>query len=250
VGAARSLSVVAGRRLRDVAALDYTPQTIRLKGTVMARPTDEEIVRWLERYCSSIEVTTPDGVTAGWANDPAVASPFRAWIASILKRHPELLGPGDNEDDRFLWGLPAALIKRCYGTAPGNELESGKIASPESSAALAANAFGLFLIAPSELPPLPRCDAHGWPTVWLDIETTLRLPWPGGEHPCLDAVVETATALIGVESKRFEPFATPHNAPFPMHTGETNGENRWPVTNACGICFATAQASPQGHLCT
>jgi len=29
--------------------------------------------------------------------------------------------------------------------APGNEIESGKFASPESSAALVANAFGLFL---------------------------------------------------------------------------------------------------------
>ena len=34
----------------------------------------------------------------------------------------------------------------------------------------------------------------------------MRFPWPGGRHPWLDAVVETETHVIGVESKRFEPF--------------------------------------------
>ena len=33
-----------------------------------------------------------------------------------------------------------------------------------------------------------------------------RFPWSGGRHPWLDAVVWTATQLIGVESKRYEPF--------------------------------------------
>lgn len=32
------------------------------------------------------------------------------------------------------------------------------------------------------------------------------LPWRGGRHPWLDAAVETANCLIGVESKRYEPF--------------------------------------------
>ncbi len=31
-------------------------------------------------------------------------------------------------------------------------------------------------------------------------------PGAGGRHPWLDAAIETATQLIGVESKRFEPF--------------------------------------------
>ena len=34
----------------------------------------------------------------------------------------------------------------------------------------------------------------------------MRFPWRGGRHPWLDAAVETGTHLIGVESKRFEPF--------------------------------------------
>lgn len=34
----------------------------------------------------------------------------------------------------------------------------------------------------------------------------MRFPWQGGRHPWLDAAVVTGTHLIGVESKRFEPF--------------------------------------------
>ena len=34
----------------------------------------------------------------------------------------------------------------------------------------------------------------------------MRFPWSGGRHPCLDALIETRVALIGVESKRYEPF--------------------------------------------
>ncbi len=33
----------------------------------------------------------------------------------------------------------------------------------------------------------------------------MRFPWAGGRHPCLDVLVETGTALIGIESKRYEP---------------------------------------------
>ena len=31
-------------------------------------------------------------------------------------------------------------------------------------------------------------------------------PWRGGRHPVLDCLVETPSALIGIESKRFEPY--------------------------------------------
>jgi hypothetical protein len=106
----------------------------------------------------------------------------------------------------LLPGLPADRILACYRNAPGKEIESGKFASPESSAALAANAFGYFLGRANDLPPLPGCDDLGWPAEDIDLEVLLRFPWSGGRHPCLDAVVETDTALIGIESKRFEPF--------------------------------------------
>ncbi|ANY77487.1 hypothetical protein BB934_03990 [Microvirga ossetica] len=34
----------------------------------------------------------------------------------------------------------------------------------------------------------------------------MRFPWSGGRHPCLDLLVETSDTLIGVESKRYEPY--------------------------------------------
>lgn len=40
----------------------------------------------------------------------------------------------------------------------------------------------------------------------VDVEYCARFPWSGGRHPWLDAVVETATHLVGVESKRYEPY--------------------------------------------
>jgi hypothetical protein len=102
--------------------------------------------------------------------------------------------------------LSAERILAEYAAAPGNEIESGKFLSPESSAALAANAFGLFLDRAGDLPPLPGTEDCGWPAYKVGLEKVVRFPWSGGHHPCLDALIETGTALIGVESKRFEPF--------------------------------------------
>ena len=40
----------------------------------------------------------------------------------------------------------------------------------------------------------------------MALEAIVRFPWTGGRHPCLDVLIATSTALIGVESKRYEPF--------------------------------------------
>jgi hypothetical protein len=40
----------------------------------------------------------------------------------------------------------------------------------------------------------------------VEVEYCARFPWSGGKHPRLDAIVITDTHLIGVESKRYEPF--------------------------------------------
>lgn len=105
----------------------------------------------------------------------------------------------------LLPGLPIDLIRASFAAAPGNEIASGKFASDESSAALAANAFGPFLARPADLQP-PTGAAWGWPASSVRLEATLRFPWKGGRHPCLDALIETPVAVIGVESKRYEPF--------------------------------------------
>ncbi|MEZ5796897.1 MAG: hypothetical protein R3D63_05020 [Paracoccaceae bacterium] len=107
-------------------------------------------------------------------------------------------------DPSFLPGVPADRVLAALRRSPGNELASGKFASPESSAALAANAFGWFLDRPADLPPLPGVPM-GQPEE-VEIEAEMRFPWRGGRHPWLDAAIATATTLVGVESKRYEPF--------------------------------------------
>lgn len=42
----------------------------------------------------------------------------------------------------------------------------------------------------------------------------MRFPWSGGRHPWLDVAVETETHLIGIESKRFEPYRDTKTAHF------------------------------------
>ena len=108
---------------------------------------------------------------------------------------------------RFLLGVPGPKIEAILNAAPGNELPR-KFDNPESSAALAANAFGFFLDRPRDLPPLPGCDGETWPARSLALEAEVRFPWSGGRHPVLDCLVTTPSALIGVESKRFEPYRT------------------------------------------
>ena len=104
----------------------------------------------------------------------------------------------------FLPGVPAEAVLAALQRSPGNEVGSGKFDSPESSSALAANAFGWFLERPDLLPPLPGVPM-GKP-VGLEIEAEMRFPWSGGRHPWLDVAITTATTLVGVEAKRYEPF--------------------------------------------
>ena len=107
--------------------------------------------------------------------------------------------------ERFLPGVPGPKIKAIFR----KEIANGNFNSPESSAALAANAFGFFLDRPRDLPPLPGCSGETWPARSLALEAEVRFPWSGGRHPVLDCLVTTPSALIGIESKRFEPYRTP-----------------------------------------
>jgi hypothetical protein len=106
---------------------------------------------------------------------------------------------------QFLQGVAADHVIGRLRAAGGKEIESGKLASPESSAALAVNTFGWFVERPHLLPPLPGLAHTGMPRM-VDVEYCARFPWSGGRHPWLDAVVETDTHLIGIESKRYEPY--------------------------------------------
>ena len=106
---------------------------------------------------------------------------------------------------QFLPGIPASHVLGRLAKSGGKEIESGKLSSPESSAALAVNCFGWFIERPEQLPPLRGLETAGVPEL-VDVEFCARFPWSGGRHPWLDAVLQTPTMLIGIESKRFEPF--------------------------------------------
>ncbi|MEG3155143.1 hypothetical protein [Sphingomonas sp. RB1R13] len=107
--------------------------------------------------------------------------------------------------EAFLPGVPASHVLHRLEMAGGNEVASGKLVHPESSAALAVNAFGWFIERPAAFPPLPGC-AHAGAAEQVEVEYCARFPWAAGRHPWLDAAIMTASHLIGVESKRFEPF--------------------------------------------
>lgn len=114
-------------------------------------------------------------------------------------------------DEWLLPGLPAERILAAYAATAGKEIERGKLANPESSAALVANAFGFFLNRPAFLPQLPGGSDWNGPAGSIELEATLRFPWYGGRHPCLDVLITTEHVVIGIESKRYEPFrCKPH----------------------------------------
>ena len=117
-------------------------------------------------------------------------------------------------NERWLPGVPGDEITAIFNRAPGNEIATGKFDSPESSAALAANAFGFFLKRLHQLPPLWGCENVTWPAKFVALESTMRFPWRGGRHPILDVLIATASGLIGIESKRFEPFRAKPNPVF------------------------------------
>jgi len=104
----------------------------------------------------------------------------------------------------LLPGISEAYVRARLERSPGNEL-SGKFASPVSSASLAANCFAWFHEKPEMLPPLPGLPVDSSPER-IEIEYKTAFPWRGGHHPWLDAAVLSQHLLIGIESKRYEPF--------------------------------------------
>ena len=77
--------------------------------------------------------------------------------------------------EEFLPGISAQLVRAAYTAAPGNEIDSGKLHSPDSSAALAVNALGWFIDRPGLLPPFPGAEAAG-PAESVEIECCARFP--------------------------------------------------------------------------
>ncbi len=102
-------------------------------------------------------------------------------------------------DPVFLPGVPAEAVHASLGRLPGSDFDS-----PDSSSALVANTFGWFLDRPRQLLPLPGVPMGLPETVELGVE--MQLPMRSTRHPRLDAVVTTPTTLVGIASKRYQPF--------------------------------------------
>jgi len=129
---------------------------------------------------------------------------FESGIAPV--RCEETAIPMSQPQPDFLPGVPARYVLERLAKADGHEMSSGKLLSPESSAALAVNTFGWFHDRPERLPPFAMLGQDiSSPTV-VEVEYRARFPWSGGRHPWLDAWAETSEAVIGIESKRFEPY--------------------------------------------
>ena len=73
------------------------------------------------------------------------------------------------------------MFRARLATAGGDEIGTGKLQHPESSVALAVNAFGWFIERPTDLPPLPGTEVMGTPER-VEVEHCARLPWRGGRH--------------------------------------------------------------------
>lgn len=65
-----------------------------------------------------------------------------------------------------------------------------------------------------ELLSLPSGCLGGHEAQGVELEAQMRFPWSGGLHPWLDVGVQTAERLIGIESKRYEPFRDHKTATF------------------------------------
>ena len=120
------------------------------------------------------------------------------------------------EQPRWLDGVPGEELEAFINAAPGNEIATGQFDNPMSSSRLAANAFGYFFNRPGELADLPGCEEEEWPALSLAIEKPVGLPREVGRHSWLDALIETPSALIGVESKRYETFFGHQNEEEPI----------------------------------
>jgi hypothetical protein len=104
----------------------------------------------------------------------------------------------------FLPGVPADAVTAALLRSAGSEMSLGKFDSPESSDALVANGFGWFLDKPGLLPGLPSVPMGRPASIELEVE--FRFPWKGGFHPWAEVAITTATTLVGVVAKRYEPF--------------------------------------------
>ena len=117
--------------------------------------------------------------------------------------------------ERFLPGVPGEQIEEIYNTAPGKRNRKGQVRQPGIISRSRREHLRFLPQSTGDLPPLPGCEDVEWPAHSLALEKEVRFPWKARwGHPVLDVLIATSAALIGIESKRFEPFRDKPDARF------------------------------------
>ncbi|OPY86312.1 MAG: hypothetical protein A4E72_01701 [Syntrophus sp. PtaU1.Bin208] len=119
------------------------------------------------------------------------------WKKSGLAHNPK----GYVEDPRLnlISGVTPEMIKTDYRGGSGQEWMA-KIRAIHSSAALTANVFGRWKIAPDKLKLL---GFSGFCSLKLEAKCRTGL---GGTPPNLDVLLQSSNVIIGIESKLLEPL--------------------------------------------
>ena len=105
----------------------------------------------------------------------------------------------EDRQTNFIPGVTAEMIKDDYHNGDGQEW-SRKIRAIHSSAALAANTFGIWKKQPAELTLL---NLSGFDTLEFEVKCPTGL---GGKPPSLDVLIQSQDTVIGIESKLLEPL--------------------------------------------
>jgi hypothetical protein len=151
-------------------------------------------------------------------------------------------------DYEFLPGVPSGLVMKRLNAAGGNEVSSGKLSSPESSAALAVNTFGWFMDRPELLPVFPMLHFLIGPQAWLRSST---VPDSHG----LEASIHGSTPGLrplrpsSVWSPRgSNPIVIERTRHSRMHTIALFGMIRWFLMSLLEISFAPGLSSSSSWM--
>jgi hypothetical protein len=112
----------------------------------------------------------------------------------------------NNPDSICLLGVPELLVRAALQNAGGNEIESGKTREPGKQRRAGLQHVRMVPHKTVRAAALPPACRHRMAAPVGQVERQMRSPWRGGRHPWLDAAVGTEHHLIGIASKRYEPF--------------------------------------------
>ena len=192
------------------------------------------------------DVSLRDGRAVNTQCRTGTLTPEGRMVRDALSR----LAPASTEPrDRFLPGVPGADIERILDAAPGDEIGRGKFDHPESSAALAANAFGFFLHRARELPPLPGCPDVGWPRPFASDRSDGPIPMVRRAPP---GARLSRRHAVGAHRNRIQTlravFADTRPPTSAKPTRDPSGAIAWRVTSESGTRSAITPATTPSSM--